>query len=65
MSKAEHLKPGVRWYDSHTKRVVVILDPEYEDCMCSWYYEDNGPTDWHYCCVESFVVWNEYTPLIN
>ena len=54
------LDKGDRFIQKRSGRQVVVLDPDYEDGMVSFYYVDHGPSDWFYCTVEEVVVFNGY-----
>jgi hypothetical protein len=52
---------GDVFVQNRSGRRVVVVDPEYEDGMISFYYEDGGEKDWFYCTVEEVVVFDGYT----
>lgn len=52
-------KPGTRWREARTGRVVRILREEVHGTGPSWTYEDE-PGSWHYCDAWDFCVWERF-----
>jgi hypothetical protein len=76
---ADHIRPGARWREVKSGRLIRIIDEEVHGTGPSWTYidaagnpEPHGPESnghdyrdwyWHYCDVLDFVLWGRFVPI--
>lgn len=53
---------GQRWVEARSGRIVIVLDPDYEDGAVQWHFADESPSKWHYSDVHDFVVCGTFSP---